>query len=184
MKKQFIILVIAVGKLLIAQVPDTLTLEYCQYKARASYPLHQQFELLQSAAELKNLNLTTNWYPQLAINGQSTYQSDVTTLPLHVPGITIPEIDNDIYNNSFAGISFWEAELATVVWNTIFQNGDGIYLMMVPNATLWQNQVENNTGVGINIGYSHHCNIFLNSFHRNSVHLFFSNQFLHLSNIL
>jgi outer membrane protein TolC len=97
MKKQFIILVIAVGELLTAQVPDTLTLEYCQYKARASYPLHQQFELLQSATELKINNLTTNWFPQLTINGQSTYQSDVTTLPLQVPGITIPEIDKDIY---------------------------------------------------------------------------------------
>ncbi|MBU0727944.1 TolC family protein, partial [Patescibacteria group bacterium] len=97
MKKQIIISVIAVGGLLIAQVPDTLTLEYCQYKARANYPLHQQFELIQSAAELKINNLTTNWFPQLTINGQSTYQSDVTTLPLHVPGITIPEIDKDIY---------------------------------------------------------------------------------------
>jgi outer membrane protein TolC len=97
MKKQIIILIIAVVGLLMAQAPDTLTLKYCQTKARENYPLHQQFELLQSAAELKIYDLTTNWFPQLTINGQSTYQSDVTTLPLHVPGITIPEVDKDIY---------------------------------------------------------------------------------------
>ncbi len=97
MKKHIIILVITVGGLLTAQIPDTLTLEYCQYKARANYPLHQQFELLQSAAELKINNLTTNWFPQFKINGQSTYQSDVTTLPLQVPGIAIPDIEKDVY---------------------------------------------------------------------------------------
>jgi len=97
MKKQIILLLIIISGLLIAQMPNTLTLEYCQYKARENYPLNKQFELLQSATKLKLYNLTSNWLPQLTINGQSTYQSDVTTLPLHVPGITIPEIDKDIY---------------------------------------------------------------------------------------
>ncbi|MFC1784113.1 TolC family protein [Candidatus Neomarinimicrobiota bacterium] len=97
MKKQIIILIIAVGGLLMAQAPDTLTLEYCQNRARENFPLHQQFKLLKSAAELKINNLTKNWFPQLTINGQSTYQSDVATLPLHVPGVTIAEVDKAIY---------------------------------------------------------------------------------------
>jgi len=97
MKTQIIILTIAFYGLLPAQTPDTLTLDFCQRKARENYPLNHQSDLLQSAADLKMRNLTTNWYPQLAINGQSTYQSDVTTLPLKIPGITIPEMDPAAY---------------------------------------------------------------------------------------
>jgi len=97
MKKQIIIPIIAFTGLLSAQTPDTLTLDFCQQKARNNYPLIHQSELLQSAADLKIRNLTANWYPQLGISGQSTYQSDVTTLPFKIPTITIPEMDQDAY---------------------------------------------------------------------------------------
>ena len=97
MKTQIIILAIALSGLLPAQTPDTLSLDFCQRRARENYPLMRQSELLQSAADLKIRNLTANWFPQLSINGQSTYQSDVTTLPLKIPGVTIPQMDQDVY---------------------------------------------------------------------------------------
>ncbi len=111
MKKQFFLIIIAIGGLLFAQTPKTLTLKYCQDKARENYPLNKQFELLESATKLKLHNLTSNWFPQLKINAQSTYQSDVTTLPLQFPGITIPEVDQEVY------------KVALDVSNTLYDGG-------------------------------------------------------------
>ncbi len=96
MKKQIIILVITISGLLFAQIPNTLTLEYCQDKARENYPLNNQFDLLHSATKLKLNNLTSNWLPQLRISGQATYQSDVISLPIQIPGISIPEVEQEV----------------------------------------------------------------------------------------
>jgi outer membrane protein TolC len=38
--------------------------------------------------ELKLKNTNSQWLPQLNLNGQATYQSDVTSIPLKVPGLT------------------------------------------------------------------------------------------------
>ena len=96
MKKQIILLAITISGLLLAQSPTTLTLEYCQDKARGNYPLNKQFELLQSATKLKLYNLTSSWLPQLKIGGQTTYQSDVTSFPIQIPGMSIPEVDQEV----------------------------------------------------------------------------------------
>ena len=79
----------------LAQPGATLTRDYCQQTARAHYPLQRNAQLLESAADLKLKNLSSQWLPQLAINGQSTYQSDVTSLPISIPGMSIPEPDQD-----------------------------------------------------------------------------------------
>jgi outer membrane protein TolC len=96
MKIQFVLLIIISSKLLLAQLPDPLTLEYCQERARENYPLSKQFVLLQSETKLKLRNLTSNWLPTLKISGQSTYQSDITSLPIQIPGISIPEVDQEV----------------------------------------------------------------------------------------
>ena len=36
-------------------------------------------------------------YPQISINGQSTYQSDVTSLPIKIPNINVQETSKDQY---------------------------------------------------------------------------------------
>jgi outer membrane protein TolC len=100
MKTQILISTLLVTELLLAQVPDTLTLDFCQQQARANYPLSRQSELLQSATELKIRNLTSSWLPQLSLNGQSSYQSDVTTIPLKLQGVTIPQLDQDMHRVS------------------------------------------------------------------------------------
>jgi len=101
MKKQIVLLVIIISGLLLAQSPTTLTLEYCQDKARENYPLTKQFELLQSANKLKLRNLTSKWLPKLKISGQTMYQSDVTSFPIQIPGISIPEVDQEVQKVTF-----------------------------------------------------------------------------------
>lgn len=64
-------------------VSQTYTLEKMQDLAFSNYPLIRQHNLLKSTASLNIDNIKTLLFPQITINGQVTYQSDVT-------GLTIP----------------------------------------------------------------------------------------------
>jgi outer membrane protein TolC len=60
---------------------QTIALDVCYEKAIANYPLMKQQALLQNANELTSKNLNKNFLPQMQINGQVSYQSDVTQVP-------------------------------------------------------------------------------------------------------
>ena len=77
---------------------DTITLSLCYEKAVENYPLTRQDSLLSVSNELKIKNLNKNYLPQLMINGQLHYQSDVTKTPFQdIPGIKIPTVEKDWY---------------------------------------------------------------------------------------
>ncbi len=97
MKTRSTILVLLTAGFLCAEVPNPLTLEFCQEQARANYPLTKQSELLRQAADQKIRNLTANRLPQLSVNGQAAWQSDVTKISINLPNVTIPAIDKDSY---------------------------------------------------------------------------------------
>ena len=82
---------------LMAQQTDTLTLSYCYKLARENYPILKQSEMFPEITKLKLKNLNVNYYPSATINGQATYQSAVTELPIHIPNINIPQLDKDMY---------------------------------------------------------------------------------------
>lgn len=73
-----------------AQLPDTLSLKQCHDIAINNYPLSKQFSLLEEQNDIRLKGLNTNYLPQLAINGQATYQSEVTEVDVVIPDITIP----------------------------------------------------------------------------------------------
>ena len=77
-----------------AQEPDIM---YCYKKAAEIYPLFKQKEILTNINDLKVKSINTNYLPQVNINGQMTYQSDVTMIPIKLPFITIPEVSKDMY---------------------------------------------------------------------------------------
>jgi len=77
-----------------AQVPD---INFCYQKAIENYPMYKQKDILNNINELKVKSINTNYLPQVNINGQATYQSDVTTIPIKIPGINIPELSKDMY---------------------------------------------------------------------------------------
>ncbi len=66
-------------------------------QAQKNHPLHKQNELYQKQSDLNKIALKKNFYPQLNLNGQFTYQSDVTSIDIPVPGISLPEISKDQY---------------------------------------------------------------------------------------
>ena len=95
MKKLFLFLFFPI--FCFSQKSDTLTLELCQQKALENYPLLKQKELINKAGEVSILNISKSYLPQLNLNAQATYQSEVTELPINIPGIQIPTLYNDQY---------------------------------------------------------------------------------------
>lgn len=74
-----------------------LSLEEVQQRARDNYPAIQQKDLIRQTAEFTIQNLNKGYYPQLSLNGQATYQSDVTRVNIPLPGVTINPMSKDQY---------------------------------------------------------------------------------------
>ena len=74
-----------------------LTLEECYEKARQNFPLIKQKSLLVSTRDFTVANARSGYLPQLSITGTATYQSDVTKVPIDVPGFTIKPLAKDQY---------------------------------------------------------------------------------------
>ena len=94
----YIILLIPFG--LFAQESNTLSLDICYKLAKDNYPLSKQFDMLTNASQLKMDNLKVAYYPQIFLNGQATYQSAVTEIPIRLPNLTLPAIHKDQYKIS------------------------------------------------------------------------------------
>jgi outer membrane protein TolC len=63
--------------------------------AKQNYPLVKQYELIAKTREYTLENISKGFLPQININGQATYQSDVTQLPKSIPGV--PVLTRDQY---------------------------------------------------------------------------------------
>ncbi len=79
---------------------QSLTIETCQDKAKANYPLVKQYGLIEQTARynLKNSNL--GYVPQLALSAKGTYQSDITQIPAVLGnklGVNLPSLPKDQY---------------------------------------------------------------------------------------
>jgi outer membrane protein TolC len=80
-----------------AQIAKTFTIEDCYRLARQNYPLIKQKELIVKSKEYSIENAMKGYLPQLSINGQATYQSNVTEIPIKIPNTSIPTISKDQY---------------------------------------------------------------------------------------
>jgi outer membrane protein TolC len=97
--------------LLIAVAADaqsnSVTLDSCYSFARQNYPLIKQQELISKTSEYTMSNISKGFLPQINMNGQTSYQSDVTQLPKTIPGVPVltkdqykiyAEIDQPVYD--------------------------------------------------------------------------------------
>ena len=64
-----------------------LTLEECYARAESNYPLIRQRDLIQKTKMYSVANAAKGYLPQLTLGAQATYQSDVTQVPVEMPGI-------------------------------------------------------------------------------------------------
>ncbi len=79
---------------------QTLTLQQACDSARIHYPMIRQKQLLQQTASLNIDNLSKGFLPQVNINAQASYQTDVTKLAISFPGINIDPLSKDQYKLS------------------------------------------------------------------------------------
>ena len=78
--------------------PARLSLDDCYAAMVTAYRFTAQTELVRQAGDLARQNLEiTRRLPQLSVNGQATWQSEVTSLPLELPNVSIPKPSKDQY---------------------------------------------------------------------------------------
>ncbi len=92
--KKLLFLFVVLSQVSFAQ---TVTLEQAQAKARQHYPLIKQKDLIRQTKDISIENLNKGFLPQLTVSGQATYQSEVTTVKIPVPGVTIDPLSKDQY---------------------------------------------------------------------------------------
>jgi outer membrane protein TolC len=96
--KSFIIFCLLItGNQLTAQDKPTLTLEQCYVFASTNSPLAQQKALTFTAGKMAEKNQNLKWLPEVNLNGQATYQSEVTSFPVKLPGVNVEELSKDQY---------------------------------------------------------------------------------------
>jgi len=100
MKRYLLITWFLSASMIYGQVPGNLSLDYCYQKAMANFPLIKQRQLLKDVSQLKIKTLDNTFLPQAFINGQATYQSDVTSLPIKLPNVNIEGLSKDQYKVS------------------------------------------------------------------------------------
>lgn len=90
--------------------PDSISLEYCYQQANEHYPTAQNIQLQEKITELNVHIANTGYFPDITLNGQASYQSEVTEIGL--PGGGGPP-----------GISKDQYEASVDVTQTIFTGG-------------------------------------------------------------
>src|SRR3982750_1417199 len=80
-----------------SQNSGTLNLQQAYELAQKNYPVTKQSGLIAQTASLTIDNLSKGYLPQVTLSGQATYQSDVTKVPINLPGFTIESPSKDQY---------------------------------------------------------------------------------------
>ncbi len=76
---------------------SSINLETCYRLARENYPRLSDSIRHRQISDLKLKNLGVVWNPQVNLNGQATYQSEVTKVSIPIPGVSIPSPSKDQY---------------------------------------------------------------------------------------
>ena len=95
--KRWLLSMMVFSNLVSAQTVDKLTLSQTYDLAQKNYPVIKQKALVEQTANITIENLQKGFLPQLTVNGQGTYQSDVTGFNISFGGINIQPPDKDQY---------------------------------------------------------------------------------------
>jgi len=95
--KRWLLSMMVFSNLVSAQTVDKLTLSQTYDLAQKNYPVIKQKALVEQTANITIENLQKGFLPQLTVNGQATYQSDVTGFNISFGGINIQPPDKDQY---------------------------------------------------------------------------------------
>jgi outer membrane protein TolC len=81
---------------------EKLSLDTCYEMVSKNYPLVKQYDLFTQQHDLDVAVLKTEKLPQLDFSAQATYQSDVTSIPVMIPGSTIEPPNKDQYKTTIS----------------------------------------------------------------------------------
>jgi outer membrane protein TolC len=95
--KRCLLLFILFVRQVSAQTIDHLSLTQAYDLAQKNYPAIKQKALVEQTENITIENLQKGYLPQFSLNGQASYQSDVTGFNLTFPGINIFPPDKDQY---------------------------------------------------------------------------------------
>lgn len=80
-----------------AQAPANLTIEESYRLATDNYPMAKQRDLIAKSEEYSISNAAKGILPTITINGQQSYQSDVTGIPIQLPEVNIEPLSKNQY---------------------------------------------------------------------------------------
>ena len=99
--KQLIIILLFLFSITVS-AQETISLEECYTLVNKNYPLAKQHDLLTKQNELDLAVIKTKKLPQLNLEAQATYQSDVTSIPIVIPDATIQPANKDQYKTTIS----------------------------------------------------------------------------------
>ncbi|CAD5251486.1 MULTISPECIES: TolC family protein [unclassified Imperialibacter] len=95
--KRFVLTMSAMAMVAGVYAQETISLQGCYELALQHTPLSGQAALYGELAASKEERLGLAYRPQVSLNGQWSYQSDVFSLPFSIPGAETPEIPKSQY---------------------------------------------------------------------------------------
>ncbi|UMB59404.1 TolC family protein [Lutibacter sp. A80] len=126
MKKTLFLLILFFSQILFSQ--EKLNLETCYFLLNKNYPLAKQKDIFAKQNNIDLAAIATKKLPKLELSAQTTYQSDVTKMPISIPNITVEPPNKDQYK-------------ATLSINQLIYNGGQIdATKKVSEATLKEQQ--------------------------------------------
>ena len=108
-KRTLLLLVLLTGLTVLSVSAQMITIEETQSKAEANYPAIVRYDLIERTKNFNIANANKAYLPQGTLSVQGTWQSDVTSIDLDIPGLEIPSIDQDQYK--------LVAELNQLIWD-------------------------------------------------------------------
>lgn len=75
----------------------TISIEDCYRLAQENFPLIKRQALIQKSKDYSLEIVSKGYLPQVIINGQASYQSEVTQIPIQIPNNPMPTLSKDQY---------------------------------------------------------------------------------------
>ncbi len=74
------------------------SISICQRKVEANYPLIKKYDLIEQSRSFNLKNANMAYLPQVTLQAKASYQSEVTEIPISLPGVNIEPFNKDQYN--------------------------------------------------------------------------------------
>ena len=106
MRKLFIINVLFCCSLVVSA---QITISDCYSKAQSNYPLIRQYGLIEKSRDYNLSNVGKGHLPQVTFSAKATWQSEVTEIPVSIPGVHIMGMNKDQYGAT--------VDISQVIWD-------------------------------------------------------------------